>query len=758
MKWLKEKLQSKKEGSTLVSVIIGLTFLVALGLIVILGSSQYLTAVFVDNYAKDSFYDSETILEEVRSGLVKKASTASEEAYKEVMENYLEYKGSVKNTFAKAYITKVISKVRGISYTDYKDSAWDDLVDVEQIDGSDMVERLKKYTKKPDAVKAKDNVGNIGNKLVFVVHKTTDNLYTLTLKNIVIDYTDEADYHSTIVTDIRLNVPDLNFEGDSKLDVVKDFIVISDDSLNVPMWAQNCGFTGNIYTGNKDQGIVMNNGSQAFFNSNTIISRGSFQSLSCSDVSIKGLDGSSADVWVRNITLDKFGSGGAPDGVNGTKFDMNANAYVAGDFEINDADTTVKLAGKYYGYSYNETNDGTDPGDSEYSSAILINGYNTTFNASNLDLLELAGRTFVEKQGTDKKKSDIMMGESLAVKSDQIAYLVPDKYIKTNETTFGTNPMIWEPGKTTKEAIESCVVIKDSDEISKYLAPEKFIANYTQGGLGGTTDYVYFYLKFKNANAANQYFKDLYSGSLNVLDDEDGTIKSQLNERAETYIAATDGGMLLSGNLYAVAGNIIRYYYESSELKSTRQGSSYYNGSGTPKSELLEDGKKMGKEYVNKQLTLTSNGPAAEGQMHMTDADYDTKVVADELIDFSKLASEIKLEDAIGMVYAYPGTDLAIDGTNVKDGVVIAKGNVEVKSDFKGLIIAGGKVTVQAGKKLVNDMVMVGELFKMIEASETGDGTPAGALHEIFRKLDSTKDMPEVAPEKCVVFRNWTRE
>ena len=61
-----------------------------------------------------------------------------------------------------------------------------------------------------------------------------------------------------------------------------------------------------------------------------------------------------------------------------TKLDLNENAYVANDLDIEANNSIVTLSGKYYGYSYNEQNTKTtSTARSDYSSAILVNGLNT---------------------------------------------------------------------------------------------------------------------------------------------------------------------------------------------------------------------------------------------------------------------------------------------------------------------------------------------------------------------------------------------
>ena len=60
----------KREGSTLVSVVIGVLFLAAIGIIVLTAANAYMISVNVDYNSSNNFYEAEQILEEVKTGLL----------------------------------------------------------------------------------------------------------------------------------------------------------------------------------------------------------------------------------------------------------------------------------------------------------------------------------------------------------------------------------------------------------------------------------------------------------------------------------------------------------------------------------------------------------------------------------------------------------------------------------------------------------------------------------------------------------------
>lgn len=722
-----------KEGSSMVSVVIGVLFLSAIALTILTVATRYVVSVIVDRGSSNNFYQTEGILEEVKTGLLEYAGDASETAYKEILENYSKKTGEMKEAFAKKYFSEFAEKLTDTVYT------WDDskLGVVQNCE----IERLSSLTKEPGAVKTLP-----GTDLGFVINYDTTKGYTLTIKNLMIDYTNPTEYRSSIQTDIVFKVPDFKFEGDSTLDELKDYIVISDDTLKVEN-SNGAGvtFTGNVYTGNRETGIEIGTQNGAAFRSQKIISRGSLDIFTGARVDMAGETGA-GDCYLQNICLKPRVSG--DDSTLSTHFTMNENAYIANDLNIGDSNSVVSLSGKYYGYSYNEENTtSTITPRSDYSSAILVNGLNTTLNTDGLDKMILAGRTFVSRNSkstggvTSSVVSDIMMGESLAVKSNQIAYMLPNEYIKAEH-----NPVLESEDRTilTESLLNS--------DIGKYLDSTKpYAENFNNNG------YVYFYLKFKDEKSVNEYFKNYYEGT---SQDEDGNTvsnKSLLDERAKAYISTSDAsGMKLSPNLFLIAGNIIHNYYAASG--SGKQQPNYYDNTGKPKQDLLDDGKRIGKSYVGMQLTLLPSGVSenypdgttpATPPDSMRLAEGVKPLVEGRIIDFSKLTGVIDKTDSKsgGRVYATPG-DYTVDGS-ISKGIIISGGNVEVTGDFTGLILAKGKVTANNNKNLTADIIMTGKLMEFIKSDKD--------LSKIFHALNGTVKQDSTNLSECISYQNWKR-
>ena len=89
----------------MVTVIIGILFIAAIGTILLTIASRYLISVNVDHNASDNFYQTEGILEEVKTGLLEYAGDAGEEAYKDVVEHYTKTKGQYAQNFFRKSIS-----------------------------------------------------------------------------------------------------------------------------------------------------------------------------------------------------------------------------------------------------------------------------------------------------------------------------------------------------------------------------------------------------------------------------------------------------------------------------------------------------------------------------------------------------------------------------------------------------------------------------------------------------------------------------
>ena len=901
---LLKKLNRSREGATLVTVVIATAFLIAVGVILLTATTRYLVSVYMDRNSNANLYDAESILAEVRSGVLEYAGEAGAAAYKEVVENYgtdcFEEGAplSLKDRFAQLYICGIIQQLEGGTLTAGITKTWNlielndltiPLAEGEERDihrGAFDVSSLQCLTRFPSAVKTEAMAGSSlaggdgsidsedddeSHDLSYSVFKSATKGYYMTINNIIVDYTNEGNYRSSINTDFMITVPDYKFDGDDRYD---DFLIVSDGKISVQDGALRPGdgsgeaapvdgstndaaeFTGKIYTGGaisktddiKNPGIFIDSNMAARFNCELLVSRGSFDAYTGSKVEVFGAPdiirtadsvnvfttSTAGEFYVKNVRLLSNGISSTKIPDVGTSFSLETNAYVENDLDIQDAGTDVTIGGTYQGYSYNydNTNDaGLAKSQSDYSSAILINGLSTNLHSADLKKLVLAGRTYVSRgtgatAGIDAV-NDIMMGESVAVRSNQVAYLVPDKYIKNVQHNPITPVEAGYNGTDYSDPMDLVDVdaLMESD-IGKYLDEVKPVTgNYSQAEYD-EDGYVFLFLNFKDQNSANLYFKSFYKdeflseplpiGQTPDVDEPGEYSREDINDRAKPYIASIDGKIKLDPAYYLIAGSIINNYSINAKNDMSGFQDPTYFGEDTDSTVdpthsqvLLDNGKLIGRRYVNLQKYLTVNGSATEMRLFKSDKVFKTDSgfteKADEtvaplvkgddsnsgLLDFGNLptilteiadslaeTSENIIEPETGaLVQPIPGNDTyhidsesklgRLEGESgfaygkclvIHDGpvsieqdcagLIIANGDVTVSRNFKGLIIATGDVKVTNLCNLESDVVLVSKLRNFCMSNDM--------LSKIFWAANPDTHNTTVL-EDCLRYINWEK-
>ncbi len=795
---LKEKLDKIRKddsGSAFIFVVIGVMFVSIVGATVLSVATNYVTTVIVDHYSTDNFYQTEGYLSEIRSGIEEIAGRANEKAYLEVVEHYTSPKmtSQMKTIYGKKYLTGIVRKLNHDALVPTETSA--EIKDIESKPAADSTVTTDWEQLSMDLIKKMStNPGTLGStygtndlRYRFEYDKDEKELY-LVIRGLIIKYTDETGYRSSVKTDIRIGVPDYAFEGNRTYEELKHYISISDDILRVDTdnHSSDAAVSGNVYSGtakkmespNDDEGsgIQIHPRTKAVFHSKRIISRGNLNIFSGADVKMSGLSGpaSLGELWLKNIVVRKPSP--AVGGAMTSNVNINDNAYILDDTSIEDDNATVNLGGNYYGYSYNRDNSDTTEGNaslrSDYSSAILINGRNTTLTSNGLTKLILAGRTFVQRNekladGTYQESvDDIMMGESLAVRSNQIAYLVPEEFILD-----GHNPLVGaEVGDDTDArnkvnivALKSLAVGNEGKTMADFLKPgEEITANYNNSG-----QYVYLYLNFKSEVAANEYFSCYYNQEEGSSPNNSKPNKEYLDDRAQSYIATLDGSMKISPALYLIAGNIVHDYYSNTGAK--QQSPNYFDGTNKPVKSLLDDGQSKMRNYLGLQMALLSSGSESvadvRGMLDDKSKDELVKNVVLNIIDTNGNPSEednkfekdgASLPDRIDNVPGYgdwkiicQNDDYMID-PGIEKGIVLCAKNVTVSSNFEGLIIAGGKVSVTAAGSYKANPAVVGDILDIIKNHKDKD------WWKYFRCLDDREKRPANVAE-CISYEEWER-
>lgn len=250
-----------------------------------------------------------------------------------------------------------------------------------------------------------------------------------------------------------------------------------------------------------------------------IIVPGSIAVMDSSDLSIYGKDGgsnASADVWADNIILDGYSRIDDEGKFEGPVAVIRANLFVKDDTEINAAGSSFTLKGGYYGYGDSTEKDNrtfvptvntenftvpvydkdgkvvtvddvvvTENRGHYNSSAIIVNGQQSTLNLQDATEIYLAGRAYIEmskknvsveetieetpEEGTTPEEVDVITqtysyqptetvtvgpltvtsyirdyktGESISVASSQLAYIPVAKTSNVVSVTVGEKTFI----------------------------------------------------------------------------------------------------------------------------------------------------------------------------------------------------------------------------------------------------------------------------------------------------------------------------
>lgn len=458
-------------GSAIVIVIIAMALIGIMATTILWAAYLNYRIKINDLKVKNSFYSAETVVEQIQAGVKLKVSEAVGEAYQEVVSNWdaLGTDANRESYFLTAYIAAVESKfiTPACPAGRYDKDKLKAFVDSEWWDESDPNDDGYIVNDPWDTAipefKAANSVNGYG---------------TMSLKNICVEYYDANDYLSIINTDIAIDVPKLRFTQAGTIDRLYPYVLIGDEGIE--MDANTVAVKGSIYGGvNNDRkgGIQIARDSHVTIeDASYVISGGDI--VVGNDPIFTSMVNQNAELIIRNVTEDSkgFRTNVYANGLalNGGHLDVSARMYVANDLILSGKGSNVSLAGQYYGYGNTNTTtnqelvpktdeDGNVIKDesgnpvmesqkvnpANTSSAIVINGKDSTVDLTGLTTLQLAGRAYISLSKDDEKDNGmphVLMGESISVKSNQIAYLVPPECVGTlnGKSVIGQNPVSFE--------------------------------------------------------------------------------------------------------------------------------------------------------------------------------------------------------------------------------------------------------------------------------------------------------------------------
>lgn len=609
-KILNKKIQNNK-GMSIVTVIVAIGFVAILVSIIMMASVVNFKMKSVNVYAKDSFYSAEQVLDEINVGLQQWVSDGLSYAYSEVMTKYTseDLTPTDKNNMVRAaYFQYMWDKLGGGTAISYKDPVSKKTLYkyiAQPTDNSNvgLYGLLKESTQWHASTDIDETYG------AFLRSTESDSSYYsgviktyedkgLVLEDLTVYYKDPNGFVSAIKTDIRIGYPEFAF-SDAEMPDIANYVFITDTAFVQSnsgvdkSGAVSTAITGNTYayavdvTGSKiENKAVENDVDMHIVATNLGVTNGGFTT------------NANSTLWTRDIEAKS------------SDLSLAGQSYVYDDLNIKGKNSNIALKGYYTGFGNSTTS-------SRESSAILVNGVNTTIDIRNIRKLTLAGRAYIgtsdangkvgrvseTSDDADPGADDVYTGESIAVKSDQLMYLVPgdcigvelDEDNKPGASMYGKNPLTLSEyntimGKINNGDGKKYIEVAGNKPIKKLLgntdtADETTLSGFYLGNYvktdssgnpkvekvfmraaNGTDRLVYYYMTFVSEQKANEYFAKYYNQNKTSVDKylkqylnsitmpDSSVISFRVDMAALAYNSPEEGVYELSNNVRVPTG------------------------------------------------------------------------------------------------------------------------------------------------------------------------------------------------------------
>jgi hypothetical protein len=723
-------LMKNNKGTTMILVVLCAAYITLLCSILLTVSLSNREMKTVERKSTESFYTAETALEEIKTGLGNLVAAALEDAYLEVMEEYVGRSDLEKRRlFASTFINDLEAS---LSTTPGSNRYRLDLL------GALITEPSAVFMTLP------------GENLLIKDLSDPEEPKYLMIQNVKISFTDSEQYRTDITTDIVINTPgSIISSAQETSSAFSDYSLIADHGIMLQT-AVGVETEGSIYSG--EGGISLDNSSTLLIgNAENVVTRGDISVRERSSLRING----NPMVWAQNIMTRK-----GSDTTEETSINIDGRCYVADDLTLNASSSRVTLTGEYYGYSYgtNITPVPEHPLSAGNSSAVMVNGRNSVLELSTLTTLLVAGRAYIDPSLDSSTTADIYTGESVSVKQNEYAYLVPAEFL-----WCGVNPVPYEVYQAYHSAAQPDPEV-DYNKVLSSPFPVR-ITDYADGFLNlfyeftGGQKYVYYYMKFNSEALADEYMQKYYeiyetgSGGSGIID-----FNSQMDRCVgDIRVNSTLGSIISSGNLFT---------YNETDLSSLIPN--------TVNLETDSEGNKSGSllalEQVAKQLVCrydsmkTSLEPIPGGVVYDSASLFHTIINSENLLaDINGVTTVIMGESVVYIVnnevetpaefeFVLP-TDESLPH-NGRQGIVIATGTVRVAGNYNGLILAGGDILMDGGANVKSSQAIVRAILSA--------GNPA--VNRYFRAYASGNpaggtgnSVENIKISDLIEFSNWKK-
>lgn len=742
---MRKRLNDK--GSALVTVIVACAVIGLLAVVSLWASLINYQMKITDTKVKSNFYSAETVLDQICVGLQSNVSDAYNKAYTTTMQKYSALSEDERNNmFIREYVENICLALKSTTVGDrnYNMALLKSYVD------SNLLDNTTYPYAEITSLTASDASGD-------GLMSTYDS--GVVLKGIKVVFVDAEGFSSVIETDISLNIPEMKFVTAEDMPDTFSYSMIANSGIELKGSGSNVNVNGSVYAGSpyavsvsnpevmsfnlKDIGIKL-----TLADSKYLIAEGT---INISDSSVFSVAADN-QLWTDNIQV-----GG------GTDVHLRGSSYVSDDLTLGGNSPKVYLGeggtGRYVGYG-NNTNRAAD------SSAIIINGKNSTLDMSGLDDLFVAGYSFIQTSSIANDRAvsyednnDVRMGESISLKGNQIGYLIPGECIgvdSSGKSLYNRNPItyaeysaIMEDDDYT-EVDDSIVSPKTGHKLSYYLENGESISDcvttvFVPTNSGQESDGLVYYYISLSPETASLYYNDYYSENTEKLNTYADFFANVINSNDAASRVYTAGKFSL---------------YESDELKLY----------GTNELDVDDEIALLENTYTALNSTLTANyqsgNGAAYGQTVFENIIDSAKLLevtngqpsGKRKVNFTGSAGDVMTAVLVNGDYTYSSETQ--EGGNLR--LIIATGDVNVNADFTGTIICLGKLSVNGNCNIKNEDQ---EKMKKLLTADI-DGT--NFLYHIFDEGSSyivsltggngDASNTSIAYSDIITFKNWTKK
>jgi len=420
----------------------------------------------------------------------------------------------------------------------------------------------------------------------------------------------------------------------------------------------------------------------------------------------------------------------------------------------------ITLSGIYNGF-------GSSIDDPEKSSAILINGVNSKLDLSGIEKITLAGHAYVAPVGEGESSENVYTGESIAVKSNQLMYLIPPECIGVDNTTgeslYRKNPLtseeynnIQDTSRYTEVSLD-VEVTKLNGTLTEYITkvngvaqPEKVFVQTTGG-----QPLVYYYMKFPDEETANRYFALYYKSNKDTFDNY---IKTYVKELKFPTTATVTRIKLAANGVYGDGTEGFTMLPQTVESAATQ----------------LADNQQRYQERFTALCTKLTDNFLELTKVHAA-AGEDKKVVFDNLVDEDKLKTYIqagsgtttlKIQGDFGDVILTTEPEFVLNQEEYANvHLVISTGNVTIDVDkFDGTVFADGTISITGRvQELKTNNEAVGAMLRYYQEMNGQNVMVAQVLRdgtEFVFAIEDAEDTEETIKSLAdlIVYENWKKE